>query len=107
MSRVINGKNNSAGLQRTFGHGNTGGWQNCKLKRKMRQLRPKGKKSAPQKASWSQACNANLQCIKKRGNRTHIAKRITAAVDFFARLLRHCMKQLVVLISIDELKGTL
>lgn len=73
----------------------------------MRQLRPKGKKSAPQKESWSQACNANLQCIKKRGNRTHIAKRITAAVDFFARLLRHCMKQLVVLISIDELKGTM
>ena len=38
---------------------------------------------------------------------THVAERITAAVDLLARLLRHCMKQLVVLISVDELEGKL
>ena len=42
---------------------------------------------------------------KCKERETHIAKRIIAAVNFFARLLRHGVEQLIVLISIHELGG--
>ncbi len=35
----------------------------------------------------------------------YIAERVIAAVDLFARLLRHCVEQLIVVIGIDELKS--
>ncbi len=35
----------------------------------------------------------------------YIAERVIAAVDLFARLLRHCVEQLIVVIGVDELKS--
>ena len=34
----------------------------------------------------------------------YIAERVIAAVDLLARLLRHCVEQLIVVVGVDELK---
>ena len=42
---------------------------------------------------------------ERRERETHIAKRIVAAFNLLARLLRHGVEHLVILISIHELDG--
>jgi hypothetical protein len=49
-------------------------------------------------------CDACLG-TKQRGNGgAYIAERVIAAVDLLARLLRHCVEQLIVVVGVDELK---